>query len=155
MKPVSPKGLIPMSLSGLILVASPAIQTFNYNDLKENNIQLVDNQALIHLRSVDNETFYGAHIHRYKFYQAYYSWIENIRYVSSPFEVINEPNFNTIVGLGLSAVPFIAEELQKKPNYLVWALNQIFGFKISDNPDTTIPEACKSWVRYIKSLNNA
>jgi hypothetical protein len=153
MNSVSIKDLVPLAISGLGAMAVP-MQTFNYNDVEQNNIQLADNNALSHLK-LAQDTYYGDHIHRFRFYQAYTLWTDHINYLSSPIQVIADPNFKAIVDLGYDAIPFIVQELEKEPSYLVWALNQIFGFKISDNPDTTIPEAGRLWVKYIKSLKFA
>lgn len=151
MNTVSLKNLVPITISGLSVLTEPMIQTFNYNDVEQNNIQLIDNDALAHLKSAQ-ATNYSDHINRFKFYKAYLMWKDRINFLSSPIQVVNNPDFKTIVEMGHAAIPFIREELEKEPSYLVWALNQIFGFKISDNPNTTIPEASKIWLRYIKSI---
>lgn len=51
--------------------------------------------------------------------------------------------------MGKVAVPFIIEEISANPSTLVWALNFIFEKKISNNPKTTIPQACKLWVNQL------
>ena len=48
MNSVSIKDLVPLAISGLGAMAVP-MQTFNYNDVEQNNIQLADNNALSHL----------------------------------------------------------------------------------------------------------
>lgn len=154
MNPVSTKGLVPLAVVSLSAISNPVIQTFKYNDVEQNNIQVIDDDALSHLKSAQGID-YGNLISRFEFYQAFKKWNENVLFLSSPIQIVNDPNFKSIVKLGYSSVPFIIEELKKEPSYLVWALNQIFGFKISDNTYTTIPEACKAWLRYLKSLQNA
>ena len=54
-----------------------------------------------------------------------------------------------VVSMGQYAVPFIKDELIRKPSTLVWALNYIYGYKISSNPHLTISEACKLWIKKI------
>ena len=53
--------------------------------------------------------------------------------------------------MGKRAVPFILEEISIKPSNLVWALNIIFKKKITNRANTTIEEACKLWVKAMKS----
>lgn len=154
MNPVSVKDLVPLAISGLAAVSYPTIQTFKYNDVNQNNIQLIDQYALTHLKSAQDISYVDL-IHKYRFYQSYEKWIKSVRFLSSPNQIIEDPNFRQIVDMGLFSVPFIIEEIEREPSYLVWALNQIYGFKISDNPLTTIPEACKAWLKYLKSAQTA
>lgn len=151
MNPVSTKDLIPIAISGLAVVGNPTLQTFKYNDIEQNNIQLINENALAHLKSAQDIN-YGNLIHRFRFYKLFNSWNDRVLYLSSPVQITNDPDFKEIVEMRYSAIPYIIEELEKEPSYLVWALNQIFGFKISDSPSTTIPEACKAWLKYLKSL---
>lgn len=151
MNSVSTIGLVPLAVASFSAVSSPTVQTFKYNDVEQNNIQLIDNNALSHLKSAQ-DVYYGSLIFRFRFYQAFERWNESVRFLSSPIQIVNDPDFKVIVNMGDTAVPYIIEELEKEPSYLVWALNQIFGFKISDNPSTTIPEARKAWLKYLKSL---
>jgi hypothetical protein len=150
MNPVVAKDLIPLAISGLAAVANPTIQTFRYNDVEQNNIQLINEDALTHLKSAQDIN-YGNLIHRFRFYQSYKKWIKAIRFLSSPNQIVEDPNFKQIVEMGSFSVPFIMQEIEREPSYLVWALNHIYGFKISDNSLTTIPEACKAWLKYLKS----
>jgi hypothetical protein len=154
MNPVSVKDLVPLAISGLAAVANPAIQTFKYNDVEQNNIQLINKDSLTHLISAQDIN-YGNIIHRFRFYQSYEKWIKEVRFLSSPNQIVEDQNFKQIVEMGLSSVLFIMEEIEREPSYLVWALNHIYGFKISDNSLTTIPEACKAWLKYLKSAQIA
>jgi hypothetical protein len=154
MNSVSTRGLVPLAIASLSSVSYPTVQTFKYNDVEQNNIQLIDDSALSHLKSAQGIN-YGYLISRFKFYQAFEKWNESVRFLSSPIQIVNDPDFKVIVSMGYTAIPYIIEELEKEPSYLVWALNQIFEFKISDNPSTTIPEARKAWLKYLKSLQNA
>ena len=53
--------------------------------------------------------------------------------------------------MGYSAVPFIIEEIEKEPSNLVWALNLIYNQKISKNPNITIKDACKLWIKALRN----
>ena len=52
--------------------------------------------------------------------------------------------------MGYDAVPFIIDAIDKNPSPLVWALNFIYNAKISNNPNTTITQACKLWVKKLR-----
>lgn len=77
------------------------------------------------------------------------SWQQQTKFSSSPDSIIQNENFQSIVAMGKVAVPFIVEEISANPSTLVWALNFIFEKKISNNPKTTIPQACKLWVNQL------
>jgi len=78
------------------------------------------------------------------------SWKEETRFLSSIKGIIEQPDFQAIVAMGAKAVPFIGASIEAEPSTLVWALNLIFGTKITDKPDTTITEACRLWVKELK-----
>ena len=53
--------------------------------------------------------------------------------------------------MGPKIVPFILDELDKGPSNIVWALNMIYKKKITNKPNVTIAEACKLWIKALKS----
>ena len=71
-------------------------------------------------------------------------------FASSPSAIMENRNFIEICRLGDQAMNLIAEKLKEKPSHLVWAYNIIFGFRISDNSSTTISEASRLWLKYLK-----
>ena len=78
------------------------------------------------------------------------NWEKKTLFLSSTKAIIENADFQAIVAMGYSAVPFIIEEIDNKPSTLVWALNLIYNRKVTDNPNITIPEACKLWVKELK-----
>lgn len=74
------------------------------------------------------------------------NWYQQTVFLSSAYDIVANPNFQAIIAMGEQAVPFIKEELQRKPSTLVWALNYIFNKKISDKSNLTITEACRLWI---------
>ena len=70
-------------------------------------------------------------------------WQRDTRFLSSVTAVTPHPSFRKIVSMGGNAVPYILEEIERKPSNLVWALNAIFHKKIGQ--DATVTEACKLW----------
>ena len=86
---------------------------------------------------------------KFKFQIHLKAWEQRTMFSSSVTTIVNDKDFQSIVNMGFIAVPFIKEELERKPSVLVWALNFIYGTKISDKPNLTISEACKLWIKAI------
>ena len=81
----------------------------------------------------------------------YQSWLNKTAFLSSAKAIVDNDEFKGIVAMGHDVVPFIIDVIDKEPSQLVWALNFIYGVKISNNPNTTIKGACKLWVRRFRS----
>jgi len=62
-------------------------------------------------------------------------WKEQSRYLSSTAQMAMLKPYQRIVGMGLSAVPLILEELRREPDQWFWALESI----TDENP--VLPEA--------------
>ena len=80
----------------------------------------------------------------------YNSWRQKTAVLSSANAIIEQKDFQAIVAMGYYAVPFIVSTIAEEPSPLVWALNFIFNAKISNNPNTTITQACKLWVKKLR-----
>lgn len=89
-------------------------------------------------------------IYKMRFDVLYSSWKQQTAVLSSAKAMVNQKDFQAIVAMGYDAVPFIVNTIDKEPSPLVWALNFIFNAKISNNPNTTITEACKLWVKKLR-----
>lgn len=87
---------------------------------------------------------------RLKFLNHYNGWCNNTKYLSSVKSIIEDEDFKAIVAMGQRAVPFILDEIDIRPSNIVWALNMIFGRKITDRKDVTITDACKLWVKALR-----
>jgi len=83
----------------------------------------------------------------FKFKHHLANWENKTMFLSSPKSIIEDEDFRAIVAMGNSAIPFIIEEIDRKPSPLVWALNFILRRKITDNHNATITDACKLWVK--------
>ena len=75
-------------------------------------------------------------------------WQRDTRFLSSVTAITSHPAFTGIVNMGGNAVPFILDEIERRPSNLVWALNAIFHKKIGDG--LTVTEACKLWTAELK-----
>lgn len=74
-------------------------------------------------------------------------WKRDTMFMSSPSQIIENESFLSIISMGKAVVPYILYEINKQPSTLVWALNMIFQKKITNNPNATITDACKLWVK--------
>lgn len=98
------------------------------------------------VKKADSENF-RCYSSRLRFQTLYETWMDETRYLSSVQDIVNHEAFKAIVAMNEDALPFILEEISSTPSTLVWALNYIYQKKISDKSDTTVPEACKLWVK--------
>lgn len=62
---------------------------------------------------------------RTRFQQLAADWKEKSRYLSNTAQMAMLRPYQQIIGMGLSAVPLILEELQREPDQWFWALEAI------------------------------
>lgn len=139
--------LKPISIAGVIVGTS-----LMYSDVDQFsgiNTTLSDRHTAEYVRLNDIQRK-EVLLSRVRFDALYNSWRKNTMFSSSVSDIIGDAAFQEIVGMGMAAVPYIIERIDKEPSTLVWALNKIYGGKISNNPNTTIKEACRLWVKRIR-----
>jgi hypothetical protein len=105
-----------------------------------------DNSISDYYKSIESN-FYDGILTRLKFEEHLRNWEKKTMFHSSISKIVGDRDFQSIVVMGLEAVPFILLNLEQKPSHLVWALNLIFNTKISKNPNITVTEACKLWIK--------
>ncbi len=98
------------------------------------------------VKRADSENFKSINS-KIRFQTLYETWRDETCFLSSIQDIVNHEAFKAIVAMDKNAVPFILEEIDNNPSTLVWALNYIYHRKISNNPKTTVAEACKLWVK--------
>jgi hypothetical protein len=109
-----------------------------------------NNKTTEYIKSVDKNDN-GYFMQKFKFQNHLINWEQKTLFLSSTKSIIENADFQSIVAMGYIAVPFIIEEIERKPSTLVWALNLIYNRKITNNPNATITDACKLWVKELKS----
>lgn len=143
-------GFRPLTLAAGLLVAMPS---FAYADVDQfTNVTTIisSNRAAQYLKEVNNvEEEWMIAKRRFDF--LYESWLENTFFLSSAQAIVEQKDFKGIVAMGHTAVPFIISTLEREPSNLVWALNLIYKRKISNKPNLTITEACKLWIKALRS----
>ncbi len=135
----------------LTLAAGLAVSPFAYADIDAHSgiLSSTNNNKIFEYISSVDEAEVATISNKLRFQYLLNSWQKQTKFSSSPDSIIQNENFQLIVAMGRAAVPYIIEEISAKPSTLVWALNFIFEKKISDNPKTTIPQACKLWVNQL------
>lgn len=146
-------GLIGQSLkpltiaAGLVLAGQSAYADIDkYSEITS---LLTNHRTAKYINLIDNkeDTFQRT---KTRFNILYQSWMEKTVFFSSAKAIVDHEDFRSIVAMGYDAVPFIIDAIDKNPSPLVWALNFIYNAKISNNPNTTITQACKLWVKKLR-----
>lgn len=143
-------GLRPLTILAAATLTTTPEQVYADIDQYSNIYSVVSNNITSRYLNDIEENSYTELINRIQFEKYFSNWQNETFFLSSTEQIINNKNFKGIVSLGIKAVPFIIEEINRKPSVLVWALNFIYNKKISNNPKTTITEACKLWVKNLK-----
>ena len=131
------------------MLSPSAIFAYSDIDIFSGITSISNNRTLHYINDVDNnDNLFWTH--RFVFDLHLMNWKEKTMFLSSTKSIIENEDFQAIVTMGESAVPYIVNEIENTPSTLVWALNFIFNKKITNNPDTTITEACKLWVKEMK-----
>lgn len=139
----------PLTLAAGMALSAPIM----YADLDQYSAitSIISNhQTESYLKFVDNPEDRYQRLHG-RFNILYQTWRDKTAVLSSPKSIVDNAEFRGIVSMGFDAVPFIIDAIAEEPSQLVWALNFIYGAKISNNKNLTISEACKLWVRKIRS----
>lgn len=143
-------GFKPLTIAAGLLVSSPTLMYADLDQYSDITAVISKPKASKYIQEVDNQEN-NIFIAKRKFYDYYNSWMDNTFFLSSVKDIIEQNDFKAIVNMGTKAVPFILEELEREPSNLVWALNMIYKKKITDKPNVTIGDACKLWIKALKS----
>ena len=143
------KGLRPLTIATGLFVGGGALV---YADLdKYSSITTVlTNQRTVDYLQESEDQVKDLFVAKCFFYENLNAWKEKTFFMSSVKSIVAQIEFKNIVAMGTAAVPYIVEELEKEPSILVWALNMIYGHKITNNPNATITEACKLWIKILR-----
>lgn len=152
MKAATFNKVLPLALSGIVFSSNSNSDTFSYNDLEMGNLKILDDSIMNHLKGT-SDINYHSELSRIEFYNYLEKWQNQVRFLSSPRAIVENSNFQRIVSKGKEFLPYIVEELKNRPSYLVWTLNYIFGYSITESRNVTIPEAAKLWIKHIGSHN--
>jgi hypothetical protein len=120
------------------------------DDLVDNSLYL--NKEFLQLLQED---FYYNHIYKSssyyfnqsKFFKYLNEWSRFSMFSSDVQKITSDPNFEAMVAMGVNAIPFILHELEHSPSILVWVLNKITKFEISER-SISVEDACSLWIKW-------
>ena len=136
----------PLTLVAGIAFANPVMLYADLDQYSAITSVITNHRTESYLKQMDSENDRLQRCER-RFRALYNSWKIKTAFLSSAKCIVDNDEFKGIVAMGQDAVPFILEAIEESPSQLVWALNYIYGAKISNNPNTTIKEACNLWVK--------
>jgi hypothetical protein len=64
---------------------------------------------------------------RERFHKLAAIWRKDVCFISDLNEICGHPAYQQIIGMGVPALPFLLEELEKEPAQWFWALKAITG----------------------------
>lgn len=134
-----------LTLATGLLASTPV---FAYSDIDNIGNILTVRKNLEYVKSIAGVEEYEI-TQKFKFQMHLQAWEEKTKFLSSAAAIVSDSDFQAIIGMGVAAVPYIKDEIERKPSVLVWALNYIYGRKISNKQGLTISDACKQWVKTI------
>lgn len=88
------------------------------------------------------------------------SFRQNLKYWNDQTQILanndfNNPYFKSIVKMGIEAVPFILEEIKKRPSYLVFALDQILPGVVNYGKGyIPLEKVCQTWISILSPTDS-
>lgn len=85
-------------------------------------------------------------------------FMQNLRYWNDETRFMPTNNFDSsyyrnIVDMGLDAVPYILEVIQRRPSFIVRALDEILpGIVVYDDGYVPVEKACDIWISILKKI---
>lgn len=84
------------------------------------------------------------------FVQNFKYWNQETAFLST--NNVDNSYFQSIVNMGVDAVPFILDELKKGPTPLVHALDKIFPGVMKYEGYVSLNDACQRWIEILKQI---
>jgi hypothetical protein len=81
----------------------------------------------------------------------YEKWVKVIKYYSGFNLYFTDRNFQAIVRMKERATPFILEKVKEKPTFLVYALEEIYHKKLTQNC-RSLEEAGTIWIKELEEM---
>jgi len=76
-------------------------------------------------------------------------WKEETRYLSSTTDIVTNPAYQRIIGMGMPAIPLILEDLRNQPYHWFWALNAITGEDpVAQSLRGRVREMADAWIAW-------
>jgi len=89
---------------------------------------------------------------RVKFENLVATWKQRCLFSSSISEIVSDPSYMQIIGMGERALPFIIEKLREYPDHYFVALSAITGEDpVSDEDKGNIEKMAQAWIAWAES----
>jgi hypothetical protein len=83
----------------------------------------------------------------HEFHSLAAQWKEETEFLSSTTQIILNPAYQRIIGMGPAAIPLILEELRSQPDHWFWALFAITGENVVPQ-NVSFDEAVQAWLNW-------
>lgn len=80
----------------------------------------------------------------------YENWLRNTILYSNPDIIFADENYKKIVDMRERAVPYICNILKQMPCFLVFALEEIYGYCLNIDNQYSLNELCERWINEIE-----
>ena len=82
---------------------------------------------------------------RAEFYTHYKRWRESTMLYQNMDKILDSSLYQAIINMGKQAVPYILEQIQERPDMVVFALRKILGFTVIPKNRKIVPvdEQCR------------
>lgn len=149
MQLINVKGLRPLTVAAGLIMANPNLMYADVDQFSNITSIVSSRNTSRYISEVDSEEniFFAA---KRKFNEHLNNWNNDTIFLSSVQDIVEHNDFKAIVAMGMKAVPFILDNIDREPSNLVWALNLIYGRKITNNPNASISDACKLWIKALR-----
>ncbi|HLY25172.1 MAG TPA: hypothetical protein VKQ72_02460 [Aggregatilineales bacterium] len=86
-----------------------------------------------------------------KFHRLADAWREETAHLSSMTEIILNPNYQRIIGMGPQVLPILLRELRDNPDHWFWALEAITGTNPTNPEDAgNLQKMRQSWLNFAR-----
>ncbi len=86
---------------------------------------------------------------RERFRELAAAWKSEARFLSDTNEICSHPAYQAIIGMGVSVLPFILEELEQEPDNWFWALKAITGQDpVPEEHRGNVSLMARDWLRW-------
>lgn len=142
------------------MAAEPvAMYSTDMNALRNRGVELlmnIEDASTLSLVVHDIESKLRANSDKQRFYALLDQWERETGVISNPVLITSNANFQAIIEMGKRSVPFIREEIEKRPSLLYRALELIYGEQLTEPVNEhgiaciNIKDSCEAWIEKLK-----
>lgn len=115
-----------------------------YNNIME--FKMSNSKRLEDIPEVTNDDVSKAEFEYY-----YEKWLRNTMLYSNLSIIFGDENYKNIIDMGKRAVLYICNILKQMPSFIVFALEEIYGYTLNIDNRFSLDELCEKWIKEIES----